>query len=219
VYTYISPGPANNISIPQFYLFLREANDGVTILSIADPSHPVYQSSISAPTYANDAAAVDTILYIADDSAGVTAYSINNPLSPYELAGYDSPGAAKGIFVSGMNVYLGDYYSFIILVHTDTPTGIEEGEGSPPSAFSISSVYPNPFNAQSVISFEISRTTVISLDVFDLSGRLVENIFNRSMDPGSFSIAWDGAGYSSGIYFFRLSGGGFSCVKKATLLK
>lgn len=217
--SYNSPGTAVNISISDTLLFLSDGDAGVVILSISNPANPAQQTLIPTPVYANDAAAVDTILYVADDSAGVTAYSINDILSPYELANYDSPGIPKGIYASGMNVFLGDFYSFMILIHSDTPTGIGEEDLSKPSSFSINSISPNPFNPQAEISFNVSRAGILSLDVFDISGRLVENIFNNAMEPGAFRVVWDGAGYPTGVYFFRLSGDGYSSVKKATLLK
>jgi hypothetical protein len=191
----------------------------LTILSIADPANPVQLSNINTPVYANDAAGVDTILYVADDSAGVLAYSINNPMIPYPLTSYNSPGAAKGIFASGQDIFLGDNFSFMVLIHTDTPSGIDDQNQNAPGAFSLESVYPNPFNPEATIKFSVSKTTTVALDVFDIRGRLVENIMDQAVNPGIITVRWNGDNYPTGIYFFRLSGNNISQVKKAVLLK
>jgi len=150
----------------------------------------------------------------------VLAYSINNPLVPYPLTAYNSPGAAKGVFASGEQIYLGDNFSFMVLIYTDAPpSGIEDENRFTPKAFSLESVYPNPFNPGATIEFSVNKTSAVSLDVYDIRGRLVENILSETVTPGNTTVKWDGSRFPSGIYFFRLSGDGFHQVKKAALLK
>jgi hypothetical protein len=219
VNTFVSQGSAFNASISGDLMFLCEADDGVTILSISDPANPAQQSTVDTPVYANDAFCVDTILYVADDSAGVLAYSVSDPLNPYVLTGYNSPGAAKGVAASDTTIFIGDNESFIILVHTDTPTGIEDTQVTSPMDYSIQSVYPNPFNPEATVRFGLEKSTEISLTVYDIEGQVVDYLLKQSMNAGTFEITWNGDNYPSGIYLFRLAGDGFGVVKKATLLK
>ncbi|MFO7915946.1 MAG: M14 family zinc carboxypeptidase [Candidatus Krumholzibacteriales bacterium] len=86
--------------------------------------------------------------------------------------------------------------------------------------------YPNPFNPVTTIEFTVGGTipAPVTLEVFDVSGRRVASILDRSMTPGRHSVRWDGTGdgglkLASGIYFMRLSVSGQAVSKKMVLLK
>ena len=68
---------------------------------------------------------------------------------------------------------------------------------------------PNPFNPQTLISFELSRPGSVRLQIFDVSGRLVNTLANGFMSSGSHDVPWngtsrDGSRVSSGVYFYVL---------------
>jgi hypothetical protein len=68
---------------------------------------------------------------------------------------------------------------------------------------------PNPFNPQTVINFELSRPGIVKLQVFDVSGRLVNTLEDEVMSGGPHGVPWngtsrDGSRVSSGVYFFVL---------------
>ena len=79
--------------------------------------------------------------------------------------------------------------------------------------------YPNPFNPTTKITFNISRTGLSRLEVFDISGKLISTIFDRNIQAGTQSVEFNAAGLSSGIYFYRLTSGSFSSTKKMVLIK
>ena len=83
---------------------------------------------------------------------------------------------------------------------------------------------PNPFNPVTSIRFTLDRTEMVSLKIYDASGKLVKSLVDRSMIPGSYVEEWDGRddhgnAVSSGLYFYRLVAGQRSISKKAILLK
>ena len=102
---------------------------------------------------------------------------------------------------------------------------IEEEEiSSIISDYELFQNHPNPFNPSTEIRFNLSRSTFVRLDVFNVVGEKVSNLVSGYMTAGHHTILWDGlcdngqqAG--SGIYFYRLSTTVFTDSKKMILLK
>jgi len=84
---------------------------------------------------------------------------------------------------------------------------------------------PNPFNPSTTISFSLPSELVVSLEVYDVSGRLVARpIGAEKLGPGLHSVMWNGtdtrgAGVSSGIYVYRLAAGKMVLSKKMVILQ
>ena len=87
-----------------------------------------------------------------------------------------------------------------------------------PSKYSLST-YPNPFNPSTRITFDLIKSSHVSLTVYDLLGREVNVLVNEVQSAGTHSIAFDGTGLPSGIYLYRLQTGDFSITRKMVLLK
>ena len=64
--------------------------------------------------------------------------------------------------------------------------------------------YPNPFNPETTISFEIPEPGRIELTVYDMSGREVETLVDEFYPAGKHRIKWNGNSNPSGMYFYRL---------------
>jgi hypothetical protein len=88
-----------------------------------------------------------------------------------------------------------------------------------PSSISIQSVYPNPFNVSTTITFELARRGNVSLAVHDVLGRQVAVLEDGVMDAGEHRVVFDGGGLASGIYFCTLRSGGKVATGKMVLLK
>ena len=87
-----------------------------------------------------------------------------------------------------------------------------------PNNFGLSSIYPNPFNPTTTIDFYVPENMEFSLSLFDLQGRLVENIINQN-SVGYYSIEYSANSLSSGIYFIQLKTSSFIDNSKIILLK
>ncbi|KXK56468.1 MAG: Beta-galactosidase/beta-glucuronidase, partial [Chlorobi bacterium OLB5] len=59
----------------------------------------------------------------------------------------------------------------------------------------------------------------VSINIYDISGRLVKTILQQNIKPGSYEVSFDASGLSSGAYFYRLTSGDFTETKKMVLLK
>jgi len=99
-----------------------------------------------------------------------------------------------------------------------------ESSNHPPIRIQLVQNYPNPFNPRTSINFSIETFHPTSLRIFDLSGRLVKTLLDRSLSPGNYEIDWDatnntGQKVSGGIYYYTLEVGDFKETRKMVLLK
>ena len=102
---------------------------------------------------------------------------------------------------------------------TVTPVSGITGTGEIPVEFLLSQNYPNPFNPITNISFALPKSEFVNLSVYDLSGKLVSELVNGQMQAGNYTTSWDASGISSGVYFYKVTAGEFTAVKKLTLIK
>lgn len=93
-----------------------------------------------------------------------------------------------------------------------------------PESLTITSIYPNPFNATTEIAFQLSEPGMVWLSVFNAAGQQIRSLVEKSMSAGAHRVRWDGCdGYgrtvSSGLYFARLISGSKAASQRMTLLK
>ncbi len=100
-----------------------------------------------------------------------------------------------------------------------TAVGIAETHEPIPNRFELKPNYPNPFNPQTTIEFSITRKGEVTLEVFDLLGRKVATLMNRTLLPGSYRVQFDGSRLASGIYVYRLKAPEGILTRRMVLLK
>jgi hypothetical protein len=88
-----------------------------------------------------------------------------------------------------------------------------------PSTIRLLGNYPNPFNPSSEIRYEINTLAKVQLNVYDVQGRLVEQLVDEVVQPGVHAVRFDGSALASGVYFARLSSANFVQTTKMVLLK
>jgi len=91
-----------------------------------------------------------------------------------------------------------------------------------PKSFYLSQNYPNPFNPSTKIDYQIPVDSRIKLELFSITGEKIGDLINDFQPAGNYSIIFNSVSFkhlSSGIYFYRLTAGGFISTKKLVLLK
>jgi hypothetical protein len=88
-----------------------------------------------------------------------------------------------------------------------------------PVEFFLSQNYPNPFNPNTNLEYGISELGLVTLKIYDISGKEVMTLVNEQKVPGYYSVSFNGANLSSGIYFYSIKAGDFISTKKMTLIK
>lgn len=88
-----------------------------------------------------------------------------------------------------------------------------------PSSFSLSQNYPNPFNPSTTIRYSIKDAGLVKLEIYDILGRKITTVVNEEKQPGEYEVNFNGNNLSSGIYFYKLTTGSFTQIRKMQLLK
>lgn len=101
---------------------------------------------------------------------------------------------------------------------------VEVNSLSLPDKFELYQNYPNPFNPDTKIKFEIplnagEELQNVHLVLYDISGKELVTFVNKKMNAGRFEVTFNGANYASGVYFYKLTSGEFTSVKRMVLLK
>ncbi len=141
-----------------------------------------------------------------NDNAGSTYYA--NMIA--------TQGNVAGVFNGGAPASLEDVY---FLRSAVTFSSINTVSTEIPEKFSLSQNYPNPFNPTTNIKFAVAKAGLVTLKVYDLSGKEISSLVNDNLSAGTYNYAFDGAKLSSGIYFYSLKANGFSETKKMMLIK
>ena len=154
--------------------------------------------------------------------------------------GYESSDGKNWEFVGSETIEMNDpiYIGIPVTSHNDNviceaqldniklnghPLGIDDKQEIP-QQYDLHAAYPNPFNPQTSIQFDIPVDGEVTLEIYDIQGRLVRSLVNKKITAGSHLITWDGftnAGIpaASGLYLYRMQAGEYSAIKKVTLLK
>ena len=132
---------------------------------------------------------------IASDNAIDTSWAMSE--TPYGDGDYGTPGRAWD---------------------DSTSAGIDDVIELP-KEFVLYPAYPNPFNPTTTIRFNIVITDASLLEIYDITGQMVETLVNERLLSGKHEIIWNASNQSSGVYFVRLSNSTFQQTKKLILLK
>ncbi len=88
-----------------------------------------------------------------------------------------------------------------------------------PYIFQLNLNYPNPFNAQTTISFELPEPSPVSLEIYDITGAKVATLLDSYLPANRYEVIWDAEDCSSGIYFYKLKTEGETLARKAVIIK
>ena len=86
-------------------------------------------------------------------------------------------------------------------------------------SFVLSNPFPNPFNVFVAIPFRVDTGTYVTVEIVDITGRIVERLIGEENAPGIHHVMWNGSAFASGVYFVRVSTERTGETKKILLLK
>lgn len=119
-----------------------------------------------------------------------------------------------------ITVTLTDNLNATAVFQVDNTTGMSDNLGQEvPSTFSLSQNYPNPFNPTTVIQFSVPYTTKVMINLYNLLGKEIRTLVNKEYNSGIYELEVNGDNLPSGVYFYRISAGNFSAVKKMQIIK
>jgi photosystem II stability/assembly factor-like uncharacterized protein len=203
---------------PQPHVF-RTTDQGQTWIDISSnlPDAPV--NAFAVDPYRPNVLFVGTDLgaYFSTNTGSSWQYlSSNLPMvSVYDMKIHDT----------GYYLALGTHARSMYKFDLGLITGINTGEiTNNPNGFRLYQNYPNPFNPTTTISFNLSKTSEVSLKIYNLLGEEVTTLLSASLLSGFQSVEWDGRDnnghrVASGTYIYRLQAGGFTESRQMVFLK
>jgi flagellar hook assembly protein FlgD len=79
--------------------------------------------------------------------------------------------------------------------------------------------YPNPFNPVTNIKFDLKENSFVTLKIYDETGKEIQTLVNSRLNEGQHSYNWNAENFSSGVYFYKITAGSFSDIKKMLFIK
>jgi hypothetical protein len=98
------------------------------------------------------------------------------------------------------------------------PAGIKNETGVA-LGYGLKQNYPNPFNPVTKIVFSVPHAEFVSIRVYDIQGREIEEIVSQFLQPGVYSCVWNASDFPSGIYYYRFGTQNFIETKSMILLR
>lgn len=156
--------------------------------------------------------------------------SYNQFSAPIYYGTSDTPDSAMiVIMIAGPGsqssvAQIGSYFLIDDLAFSGVASAVTEEKGSLPNAFALAQNYPNPFNPSTRINFSVAQPGLVALKVYNVLGSEVATLVNEPKAAGRYSVNWNAAGLSSGVYLYRMAvtseqGTLFNDVKRLVLLK
>jgi len=153
------------------------------------------------------------------DEESIRLFSVDESGIMEEILGINLDITANIFQITDSDV--ADYY---VLKADEITVNVENGGSILPESLSVEAIYPNPFNPQTHIQFGIKEAGSISIRVYDLQGKLIDDLFNGYLDQGKHNVVWNaentnGKSISSGTYLIKISDGNSTVSRHLTLLK
>lgn len=127
---------------------------------------------------------------------------------------------------NSFNVYVCGHHKRFLNSDTDmglyklgSTIGIQPLGSEIPEKFELSQNYPNPFNPTTNIKLQIPESGLVKLVVFDVTGRVVAELVNETLNAGEYKVDFNASALTSGVYFYKLTAAGFTDTKRMVLVK
>jgi hypothetical protein len=107
----------------------------------------------------------------------------------------------------------------IYFYNTSLLTFVQPDQSLFPRQVLLNQNFPNPFNPNTTIRYEIPSKTFVTIKVFDLLGREIALLVNELKQPGRHEVTWDAGDVASGVFFYRLNTDTYSTTRTMLVLR
>ena len=189
-------------------------------VSDIDPATILFEGVAPKSWTMMDEATLDGDACACNDATGDGYMDLKLKFYRNQLAAALMPMPDVGDFVTVM--LTGEYYDGMTFSASDCIeiVGNPSGKDVPTEgAAGLGFPTPNPFNPVTRISYNVPTTQHVRIAIYDVAGRLVEDLVNETKGAGEHMVEWDAGRLPSGVYFYRMQTGDRTIVRRATLLK
>ncbi len=161
-------------------------------------------------------AATEGVIRVAVDLRGLYSAGESFDLLHYKSGAWE---VVTSLFDSAALFLFGRVtgFSTFAVVHQSQQTGILPALLT--TAFQLRPAFPNPFNPTATITYTLPEVSHVRLDVYDVTGRHLTTLVDRTEERGEHIVRWDATGFASGVYFYRLNAGSNTATRKMVLLQ
>lgn len=132
----------------------------------------------------------------------------------------DIPDSSTIILTTFYNTQHNGSSLYVDNLSFDAPvTSVNESICGLPNCFALMQNYPNPFNSTTTIKYSIYKTNIVTLKLYNVSGKEVATLLNGKRTPGNYTIALNTTNLPSGVYYYQILSGSFKDTKKLILIK
>jgi len=125
-----------------------------------------------------------------------------------------------GYIAAGFSFSFGGNMMYLVRLGTDIPNAVpEESVHMTPMTAALYPNYPNPFNSNTILTFDISSPAWTTLAVYNLQGQKVAELLSTFCQPGRYTRPFEAGNLASGIYFARLQIAGADQIQKMMFIK
>jgi hypothetical protein len=193
----------------------------------ADTPLPICMSSLSAARI-REGVKVSWVTESETENAGFILYRDDEAIAYLEGAGNSTESLSYSYI--DKNVVPGNTYTYTLadISYSNTETlhqneavsiTIEETDIDATALFTLDMVYPNPFNPETKISYDVRSSGMLNMSIYNMSGEKVATLKSGSHHAGQYSLVWNAQNLPSGIYFLKASMGNRVVTKKLVLMK
>jgi gluconolactonase len=100
-----------------------------------------------------------------------------------------------------------------------TATGVHDYGAVKVNSYKLCTNYPNPFNPSTVINYQLPVNSFVTLTIYDIVGREMEELVNEAQSMGSYDVTFKASALCTGVYFYRLNAGLFTETRKFLYLR
>ncbi|MDP2982919.1 MAG: two-component regulator propeller domain-containing protein [Candidatus Latescibacter sp.] len=183
---------------------------------------------VSWKTYTTaDGLAGNKVYSIAVDKQGAIWFGTNGGVSKFDGSMWKTYTTADGLVDNGVSSIAVDNKGALwfgtnggVSKFEEQSTLVSDSQSmNRPESFGIRAAYPNPFNPSTTIDFTLSNSGKTKLSIYNISGRLVDNLVDEVMRAGTHRVVWNASSRATGVYFVMLELGGKRDVRKVLFMK
>ncbi|MCB1059934.1 MAG: T9SS type A sorting domain-containing protein [Calditrichaeota bacterium] len=195
---------------------------GMQVFDISQPSSPELISTMPLNSFSitNSISSSGNYVFVTGQSEWLYVLNLENGSEPISVGRSleTLDGTEVAVSLNGQYAYTADNRRFQVFDCSAALPVENDRSALLPTEISLQA-YPNPFNPSTSLSFELPKDVDVTLSVFDIQGRLVDEIVNGHLAAGAHTVNWSCAECASGVYLAAMKAGSFSATRKLLLLK
>lgn len=197
----------------------------LNVVDVSDPEVPQLLDSLEMVFNVVDVMAHDGMAYCAIEGFGLEVVDASSPANLQSLATFESQDDPTAVSTDGETVFLCVGIEGVVYLPLQCLLSPVDDDLPGTKTMALGAAYPNPFNPTTTLSFELTRSVAVDLEVYDLAGRLVRQLVaGQVRDSGRHILQWDGRNddgraMASGVYLYRLQAGEIHETRRMVLVR